>query len=271
MYNIKNKMTEIKRTRKQRIYHNYYGNCEEDDEVIAVYGQDTVIFWEDDDGVLRGYFFTSDVEELAAMMVFFPKGCIIDYLTRTKDELREVFEGNRFGLVSEMHRMSQRGLSDEEKQKIADKWAFLREQLYKPENVKCADEEDFEELYKKLYEVFDTRESHLPNRKKLMRLIEEKSAVVYYENGKMQGFYMAKMKDGQLYGYQVWSGTGVECLYSMDTMMGELFDAYLKRENITVTKPSYAWVNKENKSAIRNVKFWGNKFDGLYDFVYEKI
>lgn len=43
------------------------------------------------------------------------------------------------------------------------------------------------------------------------------------------------------------------------------------KEPIQVNVPIYSWANVKNRKAMRLIQFWGQKFDGLYDFVYEKL
>ena len=68
--------------------HNYYMNCEQDDEIFALYGENTVVSWDFDRGVCRAYFYSSDQDELQGLLAQVPDGTIIDYLTRTKGELQ---------------------------------------------------------------------------------------------------------------------------------------------------------------------------------------
>lgn len=273
MVNVKKKMTEIRRNRQGRgIHQNYYGNCDQNEETFVIYGTNTVVFWEHDHNVIRGYFYSSDESELAEMLQQLPKGCIVDYLTRTKGEMQEFLEVHGFRLLHEMHRMSQKGLSAEERQKIKENEVLFRETLYRPENVRAATISDLEAVYKKLYEVFDSRESHLPTKLELKKLIENQWVAVYYEHGTLLGIEIFTVENGQKYGYQDWNGTGPEGYYSLIQMTAKLYSDYLKRNHIELqkVKPGYCWVNAKNRKAKRLIEFWGSKFDGLYDFVYEK-
>lgn len=90
--NIKNKMTDIRRNRKTMIYHNYFNNCDYDEEIFVVYGENTVVFWDDDHGVVRGYFYSSDIDEMIKMLHMFPQGCIVDYVTKNKGKMQAILE-----------------------------------------------------------------------------------------------------------------------------------------------------------------------------------
>lgn len=273
MINVKKKMTEIRRNRQGRVIRqNYYGNCDQNEETFVVYGTDCVVLWENDHNVIRGYFYSSDEEELAKMLRYLPKGCIVDYLTRTKGEMQEYLESHGFCLLHEMHRMSSAGMTEKEKQEITEKNMLLEESLYRPANCRRAEAKDLEDIYQKLYEIFDVRESHLPTRSELSKFINNGWVAVYHENGKLMGLHIFTVQDGQYYGYQIWNGTGPEGYFTLTKTTDQLYAEYMKRMNISLPKPkpSYAWINAKNRKSMRLVQFWGWKFDGLYDFVYEK-
>ncbi len=271
--NIKKKMTEIRRNRQGRVIRqNYYGNCDRNEETFVVYGVDTIVLWGNDHGVIRGYFYSSDAEELAKLLQHLPQGCTIDYLTKTKGEMQNFLEASGFKLLHEMHRMSSAGLTEAEKKKIAENYALMREALYRPEHVRKANLEDLESVYNKLYEIFDVRESHLPTKKELAQFITNGWVSIYDENQQLLGIQIFTVNEGQFYGYQLWNGTGPEGYFSLMEMTNYLYGEYLRKHHIELgkVKPSYSWVNAKNRKNMRLVKFWGAKFDGLYDFVYEK-
>lgn len=273
MVNVKKKMTEIRRNRQGRVIRqNYYGNCDQNEETFVVYGTDTVVLWEYDHDVIRGYFYSSEESELAELLQYLPQGCIIDYLTKEKGDMQEFLEAHGFLLLHEMHRMSPSKLTEEEKKTIAENCAVMKEALYRPEHARPAIQQDIEAIYDKLYEVFDKRESHLPTKKELGNFIANGWVAVYEEEQKLKGFQIFTVNEGQFYGYQIWNGTGPEGYFTLTQISQRLYAEYLKKNNIPQSKikPGYCWINVKNRKNMRLEKFWGSKFDGLYDFVYEK-
>lgn len=273
MVNVKKKMTEIRRNRQGRAIHqNYYGNCDQNEEIFVVYGTDTVVLWEYDHDVIRGYFYSSDERELSELLQYLPSGCIIDYLTKTKGDMQEFLEAHGFQLLHEMHRMSSVGMTEEEKAMVGKKFTIIKEALYEPQHVRLACIDDLEAVYKKLYEIFDVKESHLPSRDELMDLIKKRWVILYQIQEQLLGVYIITINDGQMYGYQIWNGTGPEGYFSLLEYSNQLYAEYMKSEdNKSIqAKPGYCWVDASNRKALRLIKFWGSKFDGLYDFVYEK-
>lgn len=275
MKNIKNKMTDIRRSKKEELYQNYYNNCETDHEIFAVYGENTVVFWNNDEGVFRGYFYSSDREELKILLGALPSGCIVDYLTKIKDGFLELLEDAGLNLLHEMHRMSAAGLTEEDKKRNEENRLAMQEVLYKPENVRAATIEDLDILYQKLYEIFDSRESHLPTKEKLKTYIVNKWISLYHEDQKLMGFQIFTVDaSGSFYGYQIWNGTGPEGYYTLNAYSDYLYGKFLKENKISLpkgkAKSSYCWVNVKNRKSKRLIEFWGQKFDGLYDFVFER-
>lgn len=273
MVNVKRKMTEIRRNRQGRIIHqNYYGNCDQNEETFVVYGNDTVVLWENDHDVIRGYFYSSDESELVELLQYLPRGSVIDYLTKEKGEMQEFFESHDFLLIHEMHRMSNGNLSKSEQAELEGNYSLLMETLYRPENVRCAKQNEVDEIYNKLYSVFDEKESHLPTKNELEEFIRKNWVIIYKEKDELKGFEIFIIQNDQLYGYQLWNGTGPEGYFSITQMVNQQYNMYLENHHINrqKSKPSYYWINAKNRKMIRLSKFWGYKFDGLYDFVYEK-
>lgn len=273
MVNIKKKMTEIRRNRQGRVIRqNYYGNCDQNEETFVVYGTDTVVLWEYDHDVIRGYFYSSEESELAELLQYLPQGCIIDYLTKEKGELHEFLEAHGFQLLHEMHRMSSVRMTAEEKATVANNYEIVKEALYEPQNVRLANISDIESVYEKLYEIFDAKESHLPSRDELLDLIRKKWVILYQVREQLLGIYIITINEGQMYGYQIWNGTGPEGYFSLLEYSNRIYAEYMKNESNKKkkSKSGYCWVDVSNRKAVRIIKLWGSKFDGLYDFVYEK-
>lgn len=269
MVRIKNKMTEIRRKRTAPIINNYYLNCEQDKEIFALFGQDTVVFWDDDRGVRRAYFYSSNPEELVALLSQVPEGTIIDYLTRTKDEFRDLFENAGWRQLYEMHRMTTK-LSIEEAAAMEERYHLFDLTTYREENVRPAVETDCGIVYNKLLEVFDPRESHLCTKEELLEYIRKRWVTVYYEDGSLLGLQIFLVEHRQFYGYQIWTEAGAEGYYSLNKMSRKLFFEFIG-EPIQIYAPGYSWVNVKNRKSMRLVQFFGQKFDGLYDFVYGKM
>lgn len=269
MVRIKNKMTEVRRRRTAPVIHNYYLNCEQDEEIFALFGQETVVFWDDDRGVCRAYFYSTNPEELTALLSQVPEGTVIDYLTRTKDEFRDLFESAGWRQLYEMHRMTNK-LSAEEKEEMEERERLFDLTTYREENVRAAVEADCDIIYSKLLEVFDPRESHLCTKEELLEYIRKRWVTVYYEAGSLLGFQICLVEHRKCYGYQIWTEAGTEGYYSLFKETKKLFFELIG-EPMQAYLPGYSWVNIKNRKAMRIVQFVGQKFDGLYDFVYEKM
>lgn len=281
--NIKNKMTEIRRKKNNRlIIQNYYNNCDSCKEIYTLYGDNSVVFWYydndnfDDLGnqkttVIRGFFYSSDKDELKVLLRELPIGCVIDYVTKEKDEVLDLLSEAGLVLLYEMHKMSTVGIKKAEIKAIQKKKKLLKKMVYQPKNVRCAEPEELDDIYRKLYEIFDPRESHLPTKEELAHFIKNKWVSVYHEDGKMKGFHIFKVESGSFYGYQIWNETGPEGYLSLIICSDKLYVRYMRRHiGFYKKKPGYSWVNVKNKKSKRLIEYWGQRFTGLYDFVYEK-
>lgn len=270
--NIKNKMTDIRRDKEKNLYQNYYNNCDSGKEICTIYGENSVVFWHDDKGIVRGYFYSSDKEELRKLLGKLPQGCVVDYITRTKDKFLDFLSDSGLVLLNEMHRMSSANLTENEKREVERKRQVLKENLYQPKNVRPADLNDLEEIYNKLYEAFDPREGHLPSKPELESYIRNKWVSVYHENKVLRGIEIFKIISNVRYGYLLWNEAGAEGYVSLNVCDNDLYNQYLIENHIESIKQkySYAWVDAKNKKARRLIEFQGRKFDGLYDFVFEK-
>lgn len=271
MASIKQKMNEIRRSGRKPVLHNYYLNCEKDEEIFALFGNFSVVFWDDDHGVRRVYFYSVDSEELKALLLEVPEGVIMDYITRQKGDLQPLLESAGWTLLHEMKRFSSVGVTAEEWKEIEEKKKIFDLALWMKDKVRLATEDDCDAIYKKLYEVFDVRESHLCTKEELLDFIKKRWVVVYYDENRLMGFYMFKIEQFKPYGYQIWNGGGTEVYYSLIKEANILIREYVKDAPLGKVKPGYAWVNANNRKAMRANSIWGSKFDGLYDFVYEKL
>lgn len=274
--NVKTKMSEIRRNCRtnghRKIYNNYYNNCDQDEEIYVVYGENTVVLWDDDDGVTRGYFHSSDEAELIKMLRYLPQDSVVDIITRTRDEYGDIM--SQAGLVfhCEMHRFVS-DVSEEAQQLWRERDAMVAD-IYCPERVRAATAGDLDMVYGKLHEIFDPKEAHLPNKKQLLELIEKKWVSLYFEGNELKALHIFKVEaGGRNYGYQTWNGTGIDGYYSVLRFSRELYFDYLDRNGIDKRKvpPGYAWADISNKKAIRGIKYGFAEFDGLIDFVYKKI
>ncbi len=268
--NIKKKMTEIRRTRSNTIIQNYYSNCENDPIIWSVYGDRTVVFWDDDNGVKRVYFYSDNEAELELLLSHIPEEVTLEFITKGPVLYDNLFRKAGFEPLFQMKRFSSGLLSAEEQMQLVEFNKTLYEALYDSQLAEKAEEKDCDELYKKLYEVFDPRESHLCNKETLSQYIENGWVAVSHLDGVLVGFQIFTVNAGQFYGYQIWNGGGPEILFNLTNKTSELFAEYIKDKEIKHTRPSYAWVNVNNRKSIRNVTASGMRFDGLMDYGYVK-
>lgn len=271
--NIRDKFSEIKNNNKTHILTNYYNNCEDDDTIWVLYGDNSIVFWDDDNGVIRVYFYSADKEELIDMLKCVPRDSCVEYLTKGKNVFEDIAYAADFEEEFVMHRYVSK-MTEEEKE---EHWKTIKELLYDPSLAQVAEATDLEVIYDKLKEIFNSRESHLCSRKELEQYIENKWVVVAKNaDGRLIGLQIFKVEAGyRWYGYQIWSDNDPVVLANIEIVAKELYDEYIENIERNLGKtikplPRYAWVNRDNKIAVRNVKKEKCEFDGLCDYGYRK-
>lgn len=255
-----------------KVWQNFY-DWNSDKEYCGVCAGDTIVFWAEGDSVIRGWFYSANAVELAELLKLLPKGCIIDYLTQSlAAEIREVFAKAGLRQIYEMHRMSEGGITPEQRKMIETKLAKMR-RLYMPERVRAANLSDLAMIYKKLYEVFDARMSHLPTKAQLEEYIKNGWVIVYHEGDAFLGLYIFLVqRGGTHYGYLIWNGGGPIGYFSLREKGKEAYREYITERGYDPKKvpAAYSWVDVNNPAALGVIEWRGGSFDGLYDFVYEK-
>lgn len=272
VFSIKQMADRIRKRCRGNVRQNFY-EWNSDKEYSGVCARDTVVFWAKENTVTRGYFYSANADELAELLKLLPKGCIVDYLTRNLEaEVREAFAKAGLRQIYEMRRMSEAGITPEQKKIIERKLAKMR-RLYMSERVRAADLSDLDMIYKKLYEVFDPRMGHLPAREQLKEYVKNGWAIVYHEGGAFLGVYIFIVQTGGVhYGYQIWNGAGPIGYFSLREKAKEVYREYIIKRGYDPEKvpAAYSWVDVNNPVALGVIEWRGGSFDGLYDFVYEK-
>ena len=266
-----NTFTGIKRQVGQKTWQNYYYNLEMDCLVTAIFGDRTVVFWTRDGEVIRGFFLTADLEECKKLLNYLPIGTIVEYVTAKEENLGTFFNHCGFDFVAEFQRMTE---EREEREKPQNKKFWEKySRFYNDKAVRLATREDLDELTSKIYEIFDVRDGHLPNREYLLDLIESGWVVVYYLDSKLLAFHIFTVsKSGGFYGYLIWNGASIAGLISIELKTREIYSEYLAARGLErdhVPAP-YCWVNVKNEPAIKLSMMRGRIPDGLKTYIYEK-
>lgn len=251
-------------------YTNYYNQCKDmqDDDFFTISAERALAFLWDDMGVKRIYFFASDLKELKEILSRIDKGSVIDFITREKDALRDIFEAAGYNLYMEYGRFYQ------ERGHVNAKAAELQRAIYDDKckeeyagNKACCEaalESDVEEIDSHLRRLFDPYEAHFYSLEKLRENISKGWVWLFRENGKIIAGNLFEVQGNKGYSSYMWNNGDTNVISFLNYKMGEYFNSL----NI---KYFYCWMRLNNRRIIRyNMKFLGFMPDGLYDMIYVK-
>lgn len=259
------KIADIKKNRK-KVINNYFGEFNNNKDKIfnGLILKETLIFMYNDHGINRVYFYSCNEEELKKCLNELPLNSIFDYITRNPEEYKELFIDCKYDVFALFQRMVPKKMSFDEKEKFEKRMSSIRKaNTYNEEHVCIASLSDAEQIYNKLYEVFDPRTSHFCSVDELCKLIENKWVYIHKENNRINAIYIYKIEGKKKYGYQLYNDGPVEIIYSLCMKA----DEEIAKQDI---KYSYGWVDSKNRRAIRFNEFFGSRLDDLYDVIYEK-
>lgn len=250
-------------------YTNYYNQCKDiDDDFLVFRAERALVFVWNDLGVQRVYFFASDLKQLKQILSRIDKGSVIDFLTKDKDSLRDIFEAAGYTLHMEYGRFYQeRGHVNAKAEKLQqdiydDK--FQEKYVHTSSGCEAALESDAEEIDKCLRRVFDLYEAHFYSLEKLREHIRKGWVWIVREKGNIIAGSLFEVQGKKGYGAYIWNDGGLEAISFLNYKMGQYFDSL----NIEYF---YCWIRLSNKRSIRyNMNFFGFVPDGLYDMIYVK-
>ena len=274
---IKRKITEIRRIDKTKVVSNYFNNCDESTCIKCLYGEKTVVFWNDDEGVVRVYFYSCDMDELVSLLKYAPKESSLEYITKSDNIIEELALEAGYKYEYTMQRFESKKLTEEEKKDIEEYWDAIKEAAYIPGLAYVAKESDLEDIYAKIFEIFNPHEAHACSKKKFLEYINNGWVSIARRNGVLVGFEVFVVEAGyRNYGYLLWSGEGPDTLCNLQLVTRESYKNYLRVEEERLGRkivplPAYAWVNMNNRTAKRNIVSNGAEFCGLKDFGYCKV
>lgn len=253
--------------KRMPFYTNYYHQCDdmENDEFLTFKTESALVFLWNDMGVKRIYFFASALEELKNILSHIDQESVIDFITKDKEALREVFEAAGYSRYMEygrfyqkydnieVERLQQNIYSEEFKNKFANS-----------SYGEAALESDAEEIDRHLRRVFDPYEAHFYSMEKLKEHIRKGWVLIAKEKGKIIAGTLFEVQGKKGYGAYIWNDGVIEVLSVLNYKMGKYFGSL-------DIKYFYCWMRLDNKRIIRyNMKFMGFVADGLYDMIYVK-
>jgi ribosomal protein S18 acetylase RimI-like enzyme len=223
------------------------------DHVTIKMIENAVIILKEEDQLIRLYFYVDDSETLQqipqVLFRFKQKPIIADIIERVKqrEKLRDQLQKYSFHKHSTLIRMRSQALENRNK---------------KLSNVTLAKEDRVNEIMELLHSEFDVYISHLPDKAKLLRAIQNSEITLVIEQNQIAGLaYFERLGEKLIYLYQLvvdkrFRGQGIA-----DILLMHQFN---QLPNDVVCQ---LWVESNNFSAINKYEKYHFAPDGLVDSI----
>lgn len=254
---IANLIKELK-LKGKRVQSNCFFRFVDEKKTWEVYHSDeSIILIKEDNGVFRIFFYTIDFSDLKQLMnqkLSEDREYTLEIVGKDRNLYCDELTGMGFQVLARMSRLS-----------IKDVSTYLAEkEEYQDVSVITAGVEDVSELKEKLWKIFDTRVSHLPNEEELKASIEKQEISLYRnDNGNITAFLQSVVEPRSFYINQVYNAAEKKVIHSI---MYRRLAEYVENDG----KYVYAWVDETNMASMRFHKKYGLEPDGLWTCVYVK-
>ncbi len=243
---------EMKR-KGRKVKSNVYTAANPSVEYDVAVTPETLVYLEEDHGIKRLKLYTVSAEDLQQVLERIPGPVTTDVITKDSEDLMCEMQNAGYTLLARMRRLVNRDITDMMKSMEPSDDPM----------VGSAHIEDAEAINRLLWEVFDTRVSHLLSDSELFEAIKRGEVFAVKEQGKIVTVLQRTIERNQFYINQVINRSDSFRVHSL--LKKELFRFY---EN--GGRYLYAWVQDSNIASNKFHAKYGMIFDGLYDLVYTK-
>lgn len=225
---------------------------------VSFSGQ-SVLILNVDQGVNRLLFYTTDFEDFEKLLrtsLDEEKEYVMEIVSKDRDLYREELGCAGFAMLAVMCRVSVKDISP----------LFMNANnisVMVNESIPVmAKSEDTDLLLHKLWDIFDTRISHLPDREELYRSIQNGEFCIYRDDDlQVRAFLQSVAAPKSFYINQVYNSARKAVIHSI--MYTRLRQYYLNGGRYV-----YAWVEENNIASLKFHAKYGLQPDGLYTCVY---
>lgn len=258
---ISNLIRELKLTGKQVHSNCFLRFCDAEKKWEVFNSTNSILIVKQDNGVQRLFFFTIDFLDLKYLLesrLFSDREYVMEIVSKEREPYRDNFMDMGFFILAQMQRMSVRDVSS----LFQRAEGFL--EAYDDSLAEQAVLEDIPRLQAKLWEIFDTRISHLPNEEELREaVLRGEFCVCRDSHSNIQAFLQSVTEPRSFYINQVYNGGEKKIIHSI---MHKRLSEYCQNGG----KYVYAWVDEKNKASLRFHEKYGLRPDGLRTCVYQK-
>lgn len=255
---IERAIAQLRSKGKRGNFHtNYFRQHVNGTKFYSRVGDDTIIFFNDDLGFHRVYYFTYRLEELAAMLtgLKWETDLVLGYITKARDErLLEVFRQAGYEHYATLQKMRCDSLP-RAKTNTALRYATLAQ---------------VDELHARLSRDHDPYTGHLPTREELAGYVQQRWVIVNCAKdpaSSVLGYVVFQILQKQVNCNFIFNGSdnALDWIMLQRNFYGIMQDRDIHR--------GFLWVNSGNTEVIRMYQAQGWYFDGVIDkfFVRKRI
>jgi hypothetical protein len=250
---IERAIAQLQSKGKQGNFHtNYFRQHLSGTKYYSWVGDDTIVFFTNDRGFHRVYYFTYRLEQLAPMLAGLQRetDLVLGYITKTRDErLLEIFRQAGYVHHAVLRKMRCDALP-RAKTNAALRYATLAQ---------------VDELHARLPQDHDPYTGYLPTREELAGYVQQRWVIVNCANdptGKVLGYIVFQILQKQ-----------VNCNFIFNRSDNALDWTALQRNFYGIMQDrgihrGFLWVNSGNTEVIRMYQAQGWYFDGVVDEVF---
>ncbi len=219
----------------------------------------TIIFWTQDDSVVRVFFYSCHEEELRKGLQTMPDGAVVDVISKESDIADVWKKRTGYSLHSVYGRFGYPlGNVEAEKERFG---AMKLDRFFDAELGIIAQKDDLQEIQRLLYDTFDPCSDHLLLDDELETLIKEGFVWLEREDDKICTIFIYRIEGKKFYSNISLNYSTADVLYSIQKKA--LLYA-IEKYQVTYF---YGWISLSNKQALQKN---GNPSYDLYDYVYRK-
>lgn len=245
----------------KKVFSNSYMLFSEEDQIWStVCSSKSILIVNNDHGINRLLFYTtdfSDLRKIAHTSLERDREYVIEIVSKDKDLYKDELEDMGFAVLTRLNRISVKDISplfcgESEISKMVD-----------PSIPVAAKIDDADNIKETLWDLFDTRIGHLPNRDEIVQSIQKGEFCIYKDkdSSEVKACLQSIAAPKSFYINQVYNKDKKEVIHSI------MFEK-LKQYYVNGGRYVYAWVEECNLPSLKFHAKYGLRPDGLYTCVY---
>lgn len=225
--------------------------------VISFYhNAEAVLMISKDHGVNRLYYYAHRLGHIKELLVQLPVNeYVLEYMTKDPEDYCDELKYMGFKRLARMMRMSVRDYASVANNKTLTEYYDETIGVYPRTEIAG-------EINQVLWNVFDTRVSHLLTEYEIMRSIENNEILIHQnEEGKIDAILQSVCNPRKFYINQIYNGAARNIIHAM-------LQRRLKEYTAAGGKYVYAWVEYDNIASVKFHQKYGLQHDGMWNMVY---